>query len=414
VTTATVDVVPSYRDPNVLRWLTGFGIGLAGDQIYFLALSWAAVQVATPSQVGLVLAAGSVPRAALLLFGGAIADRIGPKPVVLVSDGTRAVVMAALAALLVFGQASVLLLVTLAVVFGVVDALFLPAVGSLPPRLVPTEELTRLQALRSFVQRTSIVVGAPVGGWLIAQFGLAVAFGTTAVLFGGSVLALAFTHLRTPATMTPELDTVTSTGGILSDVGSGLRYVRCHPILPALLVLMAVGELGFTGPIDAGLPLLAAKQGWGAGGVGLVLTGFGAGAAASALGIAALGNIPRAGLLSCVAVVLLGIAVAGIGVAPSMWWAVGAAVVLGLASGVCGSLVSTLLLTVTEPSQVGRVLALSSLASLGGIPLAYTATGVLAGLTSPGMTFILGGTVSALTGVAALVVGPMRHAEVSS
>ena len=83
--------------PHVLRWLGGFATSLVGNQIYLVALAWVAVQTTTPANVGWILVAGAIPQAALLLVGGALVDRLGPKRVILVSDVLRTVVMMVLA-----------------------------------------------------------------------------------------------------------------------------------------------------------------------------------------------------------------------------------------------------------------------------------------------------------------------------
>jgi len=387
---------PAYRDANVVRWLVGFATSLVGDQVYFVALAWAATQVAEPAQVGLVLAAGSVPRLVLLLVGGVLADRWGAKRLMIGSDVVRSAVMATAALLLVTTTPTVVLLVVVAVVFGVVDALFLPAVGSLPPRLVEAPELARVQAMRGLVQRSAIVVGAPLGGWVVATHGAAAAFAVNAVTFAVSVLALAATRLR-PAPDVPAAPQ----SAVLSEVAGGIGYVRRSRLLLPLLAAAAVGELGFTGPFNVGVPLLAAENGWGATGVGLLVGAFGLGAAVTTLALVVVGRLPRAGLAIGISICLMALAIAGIGLAPTRATAVVAALLLGLAGGVSGSLFGALMLASTDAAYLGRVVSLSSLASFGGIPVGYAATGALAGAFGPSSTFVLGAALSAAAGSAA-------------
>lgn len=121
---------PAYRDANVLRWLTAYTASVAGDVVFFLALSWAATRAGGPSQVGLVVAAGAVPRAVLMLGGGVVADRCGPRRVAVLSDGVRCVVILLAAAALALAPAHLWLLALVALVFGVVDAVFMPHGGS--------------------------------------------------------------------------------------------------------------------------------------------------------------------------------------------------------------------------------------------------------------------------------------------
>ena len=89
---------------NVTGWAIGFGSSLLADQVFFLSLTWAALQLATPGQVGLVLAAGSVPRLLILLVGGAFADRASPKRIIVGTDSGRAVVMIVGATVLMLGS----------------------------------------------------------------------------------------------------------------------------------------------------------------------------------------------------------------------------------------------------------------------------------------------------------------------
>ncbi|MGW2105575.1 MFS transporter, partial [Streptomyces sp. NPDC001948] len=132
---------PAHRDGNVLRWLGAYTASMIGDSVYYMALSWAAARSGSPSQTGLVLAVGSIPRAALMLGGGVLADRIGPRRVVIGSDAARCLVVLGLAGALLLTSPALWMLIAVALVFGVVDALFLPAVGALPPRITAAGEL---------------------------------------------------------------------------------------------------------------------------------------------------------------------------------------------------------------------------------------------------------------------------------
>jgi len=122
---------------NVVTWLIGFATSLLGDQVFYVALTWVAVQVTTPGTVGLILVGNSVARALVLLVGGALVDRVGPKRLVVGSDAARTVAMIAIAVTLTLTTPDVMLLAILAVVFGIVDGFFLPAVGALPVYLAP-------------------------------------------------------------------------------------------------------------------------------------------------------------------------------------------------------------------------------------------------------------------------------------
>ncbi|WP_279583111.1 MFS transporter [Fodinicola feengrottensis] len=151
--------IAAHRDPNILRWLGAYTASVTGDLVYFVALSWAAARTGGPVGVGVILAAGSVPRAILMLGGGVVADRFGPRLVVIGSDLVRCVLILAAAAVIFFGQLEVWLLVVLALAFGTVDALFMPAVGALPASMTTTDQLSRVQGLRMLGVRASNAIG---------------------------------------------------------------------------------------------------------------------------------------------------------------------------------------------------------------------------------------------------------------
>ncbi len=148
LTPATVTGRPAHRDGNVLRWLAAYTCSMLGDSVYYIALSWAAVQAGTPSQAGVVMAVSAVPRALLMLGGGVIVDRFGPRRVVIGSDVVRCAAGLVVAALLFLTSPGLWPLALLALVFGTVDAVFMPAVGALPARVTSRDQLARVQGMR--------------------------------------------------------------------------------------------------------------------------------------------------------------------------------------------------------------------------------------------------------------------------
>ncbi|WP_326811880.1 MFS transporter [Streptomyces scopuliridis] len=178
---------PAHRDRNVLRWLAAYTASMVGDSVYYMALSWAAIRTGSPGQAGLVLALGAVPRAVLMLGGGVLADRFGPRRVVIGSDAARCVFILGIAVALLFTTPSLWLLITVALVFGAVDALFLPAVGALPPRITAPGQLARVQGMRGLAARIANVTGAPLGGLAVALGGSAMAFAVAGLAYAPSL-----------------------------------------------------------------------------------------------------------------------------------------------------------------------------------------------------------------------------------
>ncbi len=398
---------PAHRDGNVLRWLAAYTASMMGDNVYYLALSWAAVRAGTPAQAGLVMAASAVPRALLMLGGGVIADRLGPRRVVIGSDAVRCAAVLAVAVLLFTTDPGLWPLAVLAVVFGTVDAVFMPAVGALPARVTSRDQLARVQGMRGLGIRFASVAGGPLGGLGVALGGAAAAFGLAALLIAVSVPLLVSVRMRE----LPADDTAASGGTAWRDLVAGLRYIRGHRVLAPLVLAIALGDLGFVGPLNVGLALLADERGWGASGMGWVLAGFGVGAGAASLLLTVRGRVPHAGHVMAYACVAGSVAIGALAYAPDVAAAVGVALLVGGLAGLSGALCGALLQTQSDPAYLGRVTAVASLVSLGFSPLSMPLSAAAIGTWGTRPVFVVSALVCGLGGMVALGARDLRRAE---
>ncbi|RVU29004.1 MFS transporter [Streptomyces antnestii] len=403
---AIAAVRPAYRDGNVLRWLAAYTASVTGDVVYFLALSWSATRTAGPSQAGLVVATGALPRAVFMLVGGVVADRFGPRRVAAASDATRCLVILATAAALVWAAPGIWLLVPLALLFGTVDAVFMPAVGAFPPRITTREQLVRVQGMRGLSIRLSNSVGPAAGGVALATGGAAGAFAAAGVLFAVSLVLLL--TVRVAPTSAEAAPKHTAPWRELVD---GLRYVRRHRMLAPLTVVIGLSEMCFSGPVALGLVLLADERGWGAAGTGWMASAFSVGAAVAALWITVLPRIPHAGLGVIAALLATAAATTALGHAPSLLTATALAVLIGLASGATVTLTSALVQAEANPQYLGRVTSLTTLCTLGLAPALFPVAGVTAQIWGAAVFFTGCGVISLLAAALAVAVPPLRHAR---
>lgn len=416
---------PAHRDGNVLRWLGAYTSSMVGDSVYYIALSWAAVQAGSPARAGVVMAVSAVPRALLMLGGGVVADRFGPRRVVIGSDAVRCAAVLAVAALLFLTSPGLWPLALLAVVFGTVDAVFMPAVGALPARVTSRDQLARVQGMRGLAIRFASVVGAPLGGLGVAVGGAATAFGLAGLLIAVSVPLLVSVRIR-------ELPADDETYGkadnkshgktgvsrasarrtsARSDLRDGLRYVRGHRVLAPLMLAIALGDLGFVGPLNVGLTLLADERGWGASGMGWVLAGFGTGAGAASLLLTVRGRLPHAGRVAGGAIIAGSVAIGALAYVPSVLAAVGVALLIGLLAGLSGAMCGALLQTQADPAYLGRVTAVSGLVSLGFAPLSMPLSAAAIGTWGTGPVFVVSAAICGLGGVITLGARHLRRAD---
>ncbi|MER7768706.1 MFS transporter [Kitasatospora sp. NPDC096140] len=399
---------PAHRDANVLRWLTAYTLSLVGDSVYFVALGWSAQKAAGPTEVGLVMAAGALPRALLMLAGGVVADRYDPRRVILGSDTLRCILILAVAAGIALTAPALWILVTVALVFGAADALFVPAVGALPSRITTPDQLARVTGMRSLSTRLGQVVGPPIGGLAMGVGGPAAAFTVAGVLLALSLPLLLTIRIRPLVASDAEQP---APGTARQDLLDGLRYLRRHRLIGPLVVAGAVCELGLTGTLNVGMVLLNAERGWGTSGYGWIVSSFSAGAAASATLLAIAGWLPRAGLMMTW-ILLVGCAgAATIALVPTLWLAAVLAAVIGLCAGVFGSLNNALMQTAADPAYLGRVTSVVMLTMVGIAPLSYPLVGAAIGAWGAAPVFLGCGTLAGLGAVLALASDAVRHAE---
>ncbi|NUP49990.1 MAG: MFS transporter [Catenulispora sp.] len=350
---------------GVRRWVAAYTCSVSGDSVYFVTLSWAASRELGPGAAGLVLAAGAVPRAVLMLGGGVIADRYGPRRVLIVSDLIRCLLVVAVAAIHGGHRWT---LIPLAVGFGVVDALFMPAVGALPPLLAPPERLARVQGMRVLGVRVANLCGPVLAGAALGTVGVSGSFGVAAVLFAASLVLLL--TLRIPrAAPTRNIS-------LLSEFREGLSYVRREPRLRRLVTVIALSELCFSGPIAAAAVLLVAERHWNGATVGWILGAFSVGGAATGSVLAARADRFTHGTAVMAGSLFLTAALLPLQGVVSRTGAVVVAALLGASSGVTMVLSNARLQTEADPRLLGRVTAVTTLATLGLSPLLFPLVGM--------------------------------------
>ncbi|MFJ8623733.1 MFS transporter [Kitasatospora sp. NPDC093550] len=412
---------PAHRDGNVLRWLAASTASLVGDGVYFVALGWSAQRAAGPAEVGLVMAAGALPRAALMLGGGVLADRLDPRRVILGSDAVRCALILAVAAGMALTAPALWPLVAVALVFGAVDALFVPAVGALPPRITGPDQLARVTGMRALSMRFGQIAGPPIGGLAMGLGGPAAAFGVAGLLFALSLPLLLTLRIRPAEPVAPvepvepadapSEGTSPRGGSARADLLDGLRYLRRHRLIGPLVAIGAVCELGLAGTLNVGMVLLNAERGWGPSGYGWIVSCFGIGATAGAALLTVLGRLPRAGLTTAGTLLVASAGAAAMGLVPGLWTAAALAALVGLAAGTSGSLTHALIQTATDPGYLGRVTSVVMLAMLGLAPLSYPVVGAAIGAWGAAPVFLGCGALSGLGAAAALTSTAVRRAE---
>jgi MFS family permease len=140
-----------------------------GNAFANVALAFAVLDLTgSKTDLGLVLAARSIPQVLFLLVGGIWADRLPRNRVMVISNVASGISQGAIAVLLLSGQAQVWQLMALAAVNGLSSAFFFPAAVGIVPQTVPQRMLQSANSLLSLGSNASWIGGAALGGLVVA------------------------------------------------------------------------------------------------------------------------------------------------------------------------------------------------------------------------------------------------------
>ena len=390
-----------------LLW-AGMCISLLGDGVFIVALAWQVYALSNvPTALALVGVAMTVPTIAFLLLGGVLSDRFDRRRLMLGADVARGLAIGVIAVLSLTGTLELWHMCLLVAVFGAATAFFGPAFDAIVPDVLPASLLPQANSLDQFVRPVALRLAGPaLGGFLISGVGVGWAFALNAATF--AVSAAALLAMARPA----RREESGSTGSVVGDIRVGFRYIRKHVWLWATFASAAVAYLCFMGPAEVLLPFLVKNDLNGsAADLGLVFAAGGIGSVGCAAIIGQRGIPKRDITFMYLAWTLATVAIAGYGLATSVWQLMLASIAFnGLETA--GTIVwATAKQRHVPPALLGRVSSLDWLISIGLLPLSFALTGPVSAVLGVQGTLIAGGIVGGLVTFGALLLPGMRAIE---
>ena len=363
-----------YRDFRVM-WLGAF-TSTTGSLMQQVAQSWLILQLTGLSfYLGLTSFLAQLPLVLFSLIGGALADRVDRRKLLLFSQAVQMTTAFVLTALVFFDVVEVWHFLVLVFVAGLGQAFGGPAYQALIPGLVKRQDMPNAIALNSIQFNLARVAGPMLAAVVMATLGAVFCF----ALNGLSFLAVIVSLLLIKSTFRPPKTDATVT----SQIKEGVRFVLGKRSLRQLMFL------GFVSTF-CGVPLLTllpafVKNVYQMGEVtySWMMSIAGAGAVVGALIFAGLSGFSRRGLVTLWAQLALAVLTAAF--AFSSHWMV--ASVFLFAAGTCliglfASITSLVQLATTDEMR-GRVMSLFLLAFRGGMPAGDLTAGALADFYSP-------------------------------
>jgi DHA3 family tetracycline resistance protein-like MFS transporter len=391
-----------HRDFRLL-W-TGQTLTLLGSFVSNIAYPFQVLQLGGSAfELGAFVSVFTGASLVFLLVGGAVADRVPRRTLIVITELVSGVTVGSMAILGFAGALQMWHLYVSAAFFGAASAFSVPALGAIIPELVPEDILVAGNAVQGLSRQSARVGGPIVGGLLVATGGPSAAFAFNTVTFFLSAGAVALTRAR------PLVSEARPS--ILRDIREGFAFVFSVQWLWVTIFGWALIVAAFIGAIAVALPLLVTTVlGGGAEMYGFISAAVGVGEAIGATAIAQV-RIRRTGLAMYLFGALSGVAFFVYGLVPTVPGALVASAIQGLSFACFGILWVTALQVHVPRRLLGRVTSVDYFGGTLLAPVAPIGAAFLAQSQGPAFVFIVAGAITVILTLAALLLPSIRDLE---
>lgn len=350
------------------RWFwLGMLASFIGIHLQLVARNWLVYEMTGSAlALGIVIAAWGLPILLLSLYGGAVADRVKKRDLLIVTQVANGIITLIIAILIATGGILLWHLIAAAALTGIIFAFHVPARLAIIPELVQKREILNAIALNSTGMNLSRFVGFAIGGALLGVIGVAGVYYVVVFCFFVSAALL----FMLPVVEKVRQRAVTS---IKVDMMEGLRYIYHSPLLRSLLA-MAFVSIAFGLPYMNLMPVFAVDIfDVGEFGLGFLLGMAGLGSLIGSLILASLGDFRRKGLL-CISLAFgFGATVALFGFSDSYPLSLVLLIAVGLLGAGYLAVNNTLIQSKVPHEMLGRVMSIYvmtfAMMPLGTLPL---------------------------------------------
>jgi MFS family permease len=389
-----VDVTPLRVSRDFRLLYAGQTVSFFGSMMTFVALPVQVYQLTeSNAAVGLMGVVEFVPILLMAFVGGALADYVDRRRMVLMTDFMLALGTGVLVLNSLLQQPRVWVIYVCAALFAALNGLQRPSLDALIPRLVPPELMPSASALKSLGGSTGMIVGPALGGVLISSFGPALAYSIDFLTFAVSLVALWMMRAVPPP---PDSERPS-----LRSVAEGLRYARRRPELMGTY-LIDINAMFFGMPM-ALFPAIA--KNYGGASAGLLYAAPAVGALLATLTSGWTKRVQRHGLAVALAAAGWGAAIIAFGFANKLWLALVCLALAGGADMVSGLFRSTIWNQTIPDHLRGRLAGIEMVSYTTGPMLGNAEAGIAASLFGVRASVVSGGILCVLgTGLLALAL----------
>jgi MFS family permease len=378
----TLDLSPLRESPPFRRLFFGQAISWFAGEITWIAVPIQLFdQTHSTLQVGLLYLTTLVPLLVAPIVGGAVADAVDRRTMLLIAEGGFALVSVALAVNAALPHPHTWALYVLDFVGTAVFSFGTPALRSLLPRIVREEKIVAATALDGLASNFNAVAGPAAGGLVIAGIGFTGTYILDVASFAASLVSIWLLP-----TLPPAHDAEAAS---LRSILDGFRYIRSQPVILGIF-LVDTNAMIFGMPM-ALFPALGEHFGGGSRTVGFLYAAPYAGAFLASIVSGWAAGVRRQGLGVVVAAAAWGAALVGFGYATVLWLALLMLAVAGAADFLSALWRSAIVLVATPDAMRGRVTGIEFTQVASAPTLGNLEAGVVASLTSVRLSIVSGG-----------------------
>jgi MFS family permease len=387
----------AFRHRSFRIFYGGQFLSLVGSWMQSVATGWLVYRLTGSAlMLGITTGAQLLPMLFLSPVAGVWADHANRRRLLVAIQSLACVQAAALAVLTFTGRVEVPHVVALALLLGVINAIETPTRQAFLLEMVDREDLPNAIALQSMLFQAARFIGPFIAGLILAAFGEAWCFLVNAVSYIAIIGTYAVIEVK-PRTMPPR------TSGLWSQLMSGFRYAFGFLAMRRLLLLLsAVGF--FTAPWATLMPIFAAETFHGdSRTLGFLIGAVGLGALGGTAFLASRSSVRGLGRLVAASSITAGVALALFSLSHNYWLSLATLPLFGFGLVVTAAAVNTILQTLADEDQRGRIISMYVMSFLGIAPIgnflagaAAERVGAHATLLACGLMVIAAGTMFAL------------------
>ena len=389
-----IDIGPLRHNTAFRRLFASQFISGLGTMVSYVAVPWQVYELTRSNAlVGLLGLVQLVPVVACGLLGGAVADRVDRKRLLMGSEALMALCVAGLLANSLLAAPNLVVIYALVALLQGASGFHRPALEALTQKVARPEEFAAVAALSSLRGTVAMVAGPALAGLLLAGWGTVGAYLFDFVTFAVALFFLA----RVPRESIGPVPNVQERPHLLADLKEGLRFAWARPELMGTYIVDIVA-MAFAFPI-ALFPAMAVAYGH-TESVGWLLSAMSVGALVIGLFSGWAGKVRRHGRAVVIAAAVWALGIVALGFAPSLWLALACLALAGAADMVSGVFRGTIWNETIPNTLRGRLAGIEMISYLTGPLIGNVRAGFMADAWGVSAAIWVGGLVC-LAGVIA-------------